>query len=65
MLCLTHKEFSLVPVGSTVAVQHEKGGLWIPGTVIVNSDANHISRSYKLQLTKTGHFQKLLISIIF
>ena len=43
-----------VPIGSTVVVQREDGGPWTHDIVVDNGNHNHHSRSYKIQVTKTG-----------
>ena len=49
----TLKGSSLIPVGSTIAVQCENSGLWTHGTLISHGDMVYINRSRKEQLTKT------------
>ena len=47
----TFKESSLTSIMSTVALEHEEGGVkWTNGTGIAHGDANYNNRSYKLQL---------------
>ena len=50
----TARNYDLFSVGSTVAVQQEKGGLWTHGTVVGRGDHNHNNRSYTIRVTKTG-----------
>ena len=50
----TSKNFMSIPIGSTVAVQQEDGGLWTHSTVVGKGNHNHHNRSYKIQVTKTG-----------
>ena len=50
----TSKSFMSIPIGSTVVVQQEDGGLWIHGIIIGKNDHNHHNRSYKIQVTNTG-----------
>ena len=40
--------FMSFPIGSTVAVQHEDGGLWTQGTIIGKGNNNLHNRSYKI-----------------
>ena len=46
--------FASIPIGSTVAVQWEDGGLWTHGTIVGKGDHNHHNCSYKIQVTTTG-----------
>ena len=50
----TPRNYVSIPMGSTVMVQHEDGGLGIHGTVEGKSDHNHHDRSYNIHITKTG-----------
>ena len=50
----TSKIFTSIPMGSTVAVQWEDGGLSTHGTIIGKGNHNHHNRSYKIQVTNTG-----------
>ena len=43
------------PLGSTVVVQQEGGGLWTHGTMVGRGYHNHNNRSYIIYITKTGH----------
>ena len=43
-----------LPIGSTVAVQHEDGGPWTHGMTEGTGDHNHHGRSYHTCITKTG-----------
>ena len=46
--------FASIPIGSTVVVQWEDGGLWTHGTIVGKGDPNHYDWSYTIQLTTTG-----------
>ena len=46
--------FVSIPIGSTVAVQQEIGGLWTHGTIVGKGDYNHHNQSYTIQITTTG-----------
>ena len=50
----TSQVFSNIPIGSAVAIQHEKGSPWIHGTVVGKGNHNHHGRSYVIQLTNNG-----------
>ena len=50
----TPRNYVSIPIGSTVAVQHEDGGLWTHGTVEGKGDHNHHDRSYNTCITRTG-----------
>ena len=50
----TSKIFMSIPIESTVAVQQEDRGPWTHGTVVNKGSHNHHSRTYKIQVTKTG-----------
>ena len=50
----TSKIFTSIPIGSTVVVQKEDGGLWTHGTVVNKGDHSYHDKSYKIQVTKTG-----------
>ena len=43
-----------IPIGSTVVVQWEGGGLWTHSTIIGRGNHNHHNRSYRIQVTNTG-----------
>ena len=43
-----------LPIGYTVAVQCEDGGLWTHGMIEGKGDHNHHDRSYHIHITKTG-----------
>ena len=47
------RNYVFIPTGSTVAVQHEDGGLWTNGTVEGKGNHNHHDRSYNIHITKT------------
>ena len=51
----TLRNYVSIPIGSTVVVQHEDGGLCIHGTVEGKGDHNHHDRSYNICITRTGH----------
>ena len=42
--------FASIPIGSTVVVQWEDGGLWTHGTVIGKGNHNHHNRLYNTKL---------------
>ena len=46
--------FVSIPIGSTVAVQWEDGGLWTHGTIVGRGDHNHHNWSYNIQVTMMG-----------
>ena len=50
----TLQVFVSIPIGSTVVVQQEDGGLWTHGTIVGKGDHHHHNRSYKIQVTTTG-----------
>ena len=50
----TFKTFNPLPIGSTVAVQCEDGGLWTNGTIDEKGNHNHHNISYKICITTTG-----------
>ena len=50
----TSRNYALISIGSTVAVQWEDSGLWTYATIIWNGDHNHSDRSYTICITKTG-----------
>ena len=50
----TSQLFVSIPIGSTVAVQWEDGGLWTHGTIVGKGNYNHHNCSYKIQITTTG-----------
>ena len=50
----TSKSFVSNPIGSTVAVQWEDGGLWTHGTIEGKGDQSHHNRLYHIHITKTG-----------
>ena len=51
----THKNILFLPTGSTVAVHRENGGSCTYGTIIGHETENHIDRSYRVRVTRTGH----------
>ena len=44
----TPRMYAPIPIGSTVAVQHEDGGPWTHGTVESKGSHNHNDRSYTI-----------------
>ena len=46
--------FISIPIGSTVAVQWEDGGLWTHRMIIGKGNHNHHNWSYKIQIITTG-----------
>ena len=50
----TSKTFVSLPIGYTVVVQQEVGGLWAHGTIEDKGSHNHHDRSYKICITETG-----------
>ena len=50
----TSRIYASFPLGSTVVVQWEDGGLQTHGTVVGRPDHNHNNRSYIICITKTG-----------
>ena len=46
--------FVSIPIGSTVVVQWEDGGLWTHGMIVGKGHYNHNNWSYKIQATTTG-----------
>ena len=50
----TSKTFVSLPIGSTIVVQQENGGLWTHGTIEDKGDHNQHDRSCKICITKTG-----------
>ena len=49
----TCRYYDFIPIGSTVAVQQEDGGLWTHGTVVGKANYNHNNRSYTIFITRT------------
>ena len=50
----TFKYFVSLPIGSTVVVQHEDGGLWTHSTIEGKGNINQHDRSCHICITKTG-----------
>ena len=48
-------EPEIFPMGSLVMVQKEDGGPWTHGTIINHNKEDHHMRSYRIQLSLTGH----------
>ena len=48
----TSKIYVSIPIGSTVAVIQEDGGLWTHGTIEWKGDQNHHGSSYHIHITK-------------
>ena len=46
--------FASIPIGSTVTVQQEDGGLWTHGTIVEKREHNCHDQSYTIQLTATS-----------
>ena len=45
--------FVSIPIGSTLVIQQEDGGLWTHGIIVGKGDHNHHNWSYKIQVTTT------------
>ena len=50
----TYNNFVSLPIGSTVAAQHEDGAPWTHVTIEGKGNHNHHDRSYHICITKTG-----------
>ena len=50
----TPRNHALIPIGSTISVKGEDGGLCTHGTIVGQGDHNHIDRSYTTWIRKTG-----------
>ena len=48
------QKFVSLPIGSTIAVQWEDGGLWTHGMIERKGDHNHHDRSYHICITMRG-----------
>ena len=48
------RNYDLVSIGSTAAVQQEDGGVWTHGTIVGICNHCQKSRSYTIQITTTG-----------
>ena len=49
----TAKNYTLLPIGSTVAVQRDSNR-WAYGTIVGKGDYNHNNQPYIIAVTKTG-----------
>ena len=48
------RNYTFIPMGSTVAVQQEDGDKWTHDTIVGKGDHNENNKSYKIHITKTG-----------
>ena len=66
----TPKNIPFLPVGQTVAVQSKDAVIWTFGSGVGHGSDDHISRSYKIRVTKKGctmkrtkrHMKSILIT---
>ena len=50
----TSRNYTFIPIRSTVVVQHKDCGLWSHGTIVGKDNHKHNNRSYAICITKTG-----------
>ena len=48
------RNYSILPIMSTVAVKREDGNRWTQGTIVGKGDHNHHDQFYIIGVTKTG-----------